>query len=303
MQRGCRFVTAINQDTSLKEIFYWVKKGIKEFYFGYMPDAWVNKYGWEVCTNRRPYPQRPHVTDLGTAKQIIQYVHGLGAKIYLAVNEHVYPAELAEEVLEFIEEFSAIGIDAVMLADVALLSQIRARGIDVAVHGSVGIGVYNSETVASFQRLGVRRFVLPRKLRVDEMVGIIEETELSAVEFEIFLLGEWCFYNDEYCFCPHGYAQAEFCRSKVAAAEPAQARHALLAESYHYSWCGLCLPVVLRKYLPRLVFKIPVRSDVFNSKLVIEEVLRAYRGSGSTVRGLRAAMKCQGRYCAYEISR
>ena len=59
---------------------------------------------------------------------------------------------------------------------------------------------------------------------------------------------------------------------------------------------------VRNKDAVKILFKIPVRSDVFKASKVIEQVSRMF-SSGTTSRAeLIKMMLCQQRYCAYEFA-
>lgn len=177
---------------------------------------------------------------------------------------------------------------------------LRASPVKLPVHASIGLGVQNAQAVEFFRELGVRRFILPRKLRPDEILSLLESTP-EEVEYEVFLLGEWCFYNDQTCFCAHGYGKDEFCRRKKC--QGGQEKHPMLNEPYDYVWCGLCLMPMLKAYENRIIYKIPVRTDVFNGAQVLEQILNMHEKSTVSSEEMIRRMQCQRRYCAYEFTR
>jgi hypothetical protein len=76
----------------------------------------------------------------------------------------------------------------------------------------------------------------------------------------------------------------------------------MLNEPYDYAWCGLCLADVLSAYHDRILFKIPVRSDVFKAPKVIDQVLKMLASGTMSRVELIKMMQCQQRYCAYEFA-
>jgi len=295
-----RYVVPVNHSTTHAEISLWASQGVEEFYFGFMPKPWVKSYGWEICSNRRPYPELPHLTEISQVRKMIRWIHQSKARAVFAINEHIYPLALAQKIVNMVLIMEKEGADALLIADPALLMMVKASKVSLSVHASVGLGVQNVEAVEFFRNLGINRFVLPRKLRPDEIVSLLNATP-QEVEFEIFLLGEWCFYNDQVCFSPHGYGKDAFCyRKKCQGAKGSH--HPMLNEPYDYAWCGLCLAGMLRDYHDRLLFKIPVRSDVFKSPRVIDQILRMGNLSTMSRAELMKSMQCQQRYCAYEFA-
>ena len=293
-----RYAVGVNHSTSQSEIVQWASAGVAEFYFGYMPDAWVRKYGWEVCTNRRPYPTLPHLTDIRQVRKMIRWVHQAEAKAIFAINEHTYPLELAKNIVNMAALMEQEGADALIVSDLSILMMLRASKVKPPVHASIGLGVQNAQAVEFFGGLGIHRFVLPRKVRPDEILSLLQATP-KEVEYEIFLLGEWCFYNDQTCFCSHGYGKDEFCHRKKCRGD--QSRHAMLNEQYDYAWCGLCLAPMLSDYYDRIFFKIPVRTDVFNGPQVTKQILNMRALPTISREAMIKMMQCQKRYCAYEF--
>lgn len=293
-----RYTVGVNHSTSQSEIVRWASVGVAEFYFGYMPDTWVNKYGWEVCTNRRPYPILPHLTDLRQVREMIRWIHQAGAKAIFAINEHTYPLDLAREIVNMAALMEQEGADALIVSDPPVLMMLCASKVKLPVHASIGLGVQNVQAVEFFSGQGIHRFVLPRKLRPDEILSLLQATP-EEVEYEIFFLGEWCFYNDQICFCSHGHGKDEFCRRKQCQGD--QGQHAMLNEQYDYAWCGLCLAPMLSAYYDRILFKIPVRTDVFKGTQVIKQILNMRALPTISREELIGTMRCQKRYCAYEF--
>ena len=227
---------------------------------------------------------------------MIRWVHQSKAKAIFAINEHTYPLALAKKIVNMALLMEQEGADALLIADPAVLMMLRAAKIKLPVHASVGLGVQNVEAVTFFRNLGISRFVLPRKIHPDEIVSLLCGTP-KEVEFEIFLLGEWCFYNDQICFCSHGHRKDDFCFRKKCQ------RHGTkdAVPKNNYASCGLCLAGVLSAYHERILFKIPVRTAVFKTSKAVEQVLKMLRSGKMSRTECIRMMRCQKRYCAYEF--
>lgn len=290
-----RYIVSVNNSTSQAQIVQWVSAGVEEFYFGYMPDQWVRKYGWEICANRRPYPGAPHLTDIGHLREVIRWIHQSKAKAILAINQHTYPLVLAKEIVKMALLMQQEGADALLIADPAVLMMLRAAKVRLPVHASVGLGVQNVEAVEFFRNLGIYRFVLPRKIHPDEIVSLLSRTP-KKVEYEVFLLGEWCYFNDQTCFCSHGHGKQDFCyRKKYQGDQPPRS-----IPRNNYVSCGLCLAYVLSDYYDRILFKIPGRTTVLKASTVMALKMLG-EGTMSRAECIKM-MKCQRRFCAYELA-
>lgn len=294
-------ITSLNHNTEENDVINYINKGINEFYFGFMPKQWVQKYGWEICTNRRPYPINPHITDWQKAQRLIETVHKKKKKIYLALNEHKYTYQQYQLLVPMLKKFINFNIDGILVADIAFISYIKDNDYKIPIHLSIGGGIFNIETVKFFHKLGVERIILPRKLNLQEIKQIIDASP-KKITFEVFLLGEWCRYNDAYCFNVHGYGKNEFCKSpKLELANKIMTHH-FLKEKVNYPWCGLCLMSYLKDYYSRILFKIPLRSDMFNDKLLIEEVVPLIKKGNFNNETLQKHLQCDKRFCAYELT-
>ena len=301
MKDKVKIITSLSHDTDENDITNYIDKGIDEFYFGFMPPEWLKKYGWEICTNRRPYPITPHITDWKKAKKIVKSTHQKNKKIYLALNEHKYTLEQYSFIIPILNKLINFGIDGILIADIALINYLNDNGYTLPLHLSIGGGVFNNETIKFFHQLGIKRIILPRKLNPKEIRQMLDSSPKNML-FEIFLIGEWCRYNDAFCYNVHGYNKNEFCKLKeIIPEDETFFAHRFLREKLSYSWCGLCLLEELKHYLDKVIFKIPLRSDVFNDKLLLEEVLPLIKKLPLNKKVFKEYLKCGEKFCAYEF--
>ena len=61
-------------------------------------------------------------------KQLCDYSHQFGAKVHVTVNTIIYDSEL-EDTLKMISQLDEIGVDALLLQDMGLLWEVRAKGL------------------------------------------------------------------------------------------------------------------------------------------------------------------------------
>ena len=61
-------------------------------------------------------------------KQLCDYAHQFGAKVHVTVNTIIYDSEL-EDTLKMISQLDEIGVDALLLQDMGLLWEVRAKGL------------------------------------------------------------------------------------------------------------------------------------------------------------------------------
>lgn len=270
-------VVSLNYNNTVEDIKKLISSGVEEFYFGYMPKEWYQRYGWEISTNRRESSVIPHIISPEKALEVITLIHSQNKKVYLALNAHYYinkQYSLLRRIVNFFEEND---IDGYIIADIAFILALKKWSIKKEIHLSVGGGCYNRESIEFYYReFGIKRFILPRKLSILEVKNLLDTTS-KRIRLELFLLGEMCKYNDPYCFTFHGYNREFFCREKHIEILCLKKEKRFLLESGRtvknltndkkftfpnlFPWCGLCCIAFFREYRDRILFKIPNRLD------------------------------------------
>jgi putative protease len=121
--------------------------------------------------------------------EAIDYTHSIGKKIYLTLN--IYPHNL--KVDAFLKELDLVvpmGPDALIMADPGMISVVRERFPDMPVHLSTQANTVNWMTVKFWHDLGVKRVILSRELRLDEIKKMHDE--VPGIELETFVHGAIC---------------------------------------------------------------------------------------------------------------
>jgi putative protease len=120
----------------------------------------------------------------------VQAAHAKGVKVYLTCNTLPHNAEIPQFV-PFLQEVVQTGVDAVIVADLGLLSLIRRYAPDLEVHMSTQTGIVNYETANMLYEMGVKRVVLARELSLEEIAEIRAKTP-KELELEAFVHGAMC---------------------------------------------------------------------------------------------------------------
>jgi putative protease len=147
----------------------------------------------------------------------IAYAHARDRKVLIAINTFAQPGRAAEW-QRAVDAAAALGVDAVILADIALLDYARQRHPDLPLHLSVQGSATNYEAINFCRRaFGIRRVVLPRVLTLAQVEHLIQNTE---VEIEVFGFGSLCVMNEGRCWLS-SYATGES-PNTVGACSPAK---------------------------------------------------------------------------------
>ena len=123
-------------------------------------------------------------------KTAVELAHSKGVKIYLTCNTLPRNNEIPY-FQQFIEEAVDCKVDAVIVADLGLLSLVKKYAPDMEVHMSTQTGIVNYVTANELYNMGVKRIVVARELSLDEIAEIRSKTP-SELDIEAFVHGAMC---------------------------------------------------------------------------------------------------------------
>ena len=126
--------------------------------------------------------------DIEEIKKAVSYCHLHGVKLYVTMNILLFDNEL-DEALNFAKELYTAGVDALIVADLGLISLLRHALPDFELHASTQMSVNNSLGADFAYDLGCTRVVLARELSGKNMKDV---TETCQAETEVFLHGALC---------------------------------------------------------------------------------------------------------------
>ena len=166
-------------------------------------------------------------------RQLCEYAHPFGVKVYVTVNTILYDDEL-DATRQLLLDLQTAGVSAILVQDMAVLelsasilplSRGSQRGSDHPfhrLHASTQTDNRTPEKVRWLRSLGFSRVVLARELSVEEIAEI--HREVPDVELEVFVHGALCVsysglcYASQYCFgrSANRGECAQFCRMKFS---------------------------------------------------------------------------------------
>ena len=120
----------------------------------------------------------------------VQTAHERGAKVYITCNTVPLNGEI-EIFPEFITTARDAKVDAVIAADIGIISMIREYAPGLAIHASTQTGVVNYRTALELYKMGVCRVVLAREVNL-ENIKLIREKIPEDMEIEVFVHGAMC---------------------------------------------------------------------------------------------------------------
>lgn len=120
----------------------------------------------------------------------VQTAHERGAKVYITCN--IVPNnDEADAFPEFIKSAEKAGVDAVIAADIGIISMIKEYAPSLEIHASTQTGVANYRTALELYKMGVKRVVLAREVDL-ENIKIIRDKIPEDMEIEVFVHGAMC---------------------------------------------------------------------------------------------------------------
>ncbi len=125
----------------------------------------------------------------------VVYCHLYGVKLYVTVNTLLSDAEVKEAVA-FAERLYFMGVDALIVADLGLVGELRRRLPDMELHASTQMSVHNTAGADMAHALGCSRVVLARELSRDNIAAV---TERCLPEIEVFVHGAICVSTSGQC--------------------------------------------------------------------------------------------------------
>ncbi len=125
---------------------------------------------------------------LDEIKEAVTIAHGLGKKVYVAVNI-VFHDEDFPNLEDYLKILDSIGVDAIIASDITVVSLVKALNLKFEVHLSTQASVLNSDAARFWQNLGVKRIVLAREASREDIKQIKDDTGL---DLEVFIHGAMC---------------------------------------------------------------------------------------------------------------
>ena len=133
----------------------------------------------------RAFAKNFEIDELASA---VRYCHLNGVKLYVTLNTLIEDLEMADAV-GYAAELYRIGVDALIVADLGVMSAIRRHVPCLELHASTQMSVHNTPGVRAAADLGASRVVLARELSLADICSAVEN---SPCEIEVFLHGALC---------------------------------------------------------------------------------------------------------------
>ncbi|MCW7540729.1 U32 family peptidase [Aquabacterium sp. A7-Y] len=119
----------------------------------------------------------------------VAYAHARGRKVLMALNTFAR-ADDAAPWYRSVDAAVALGADALIVADLAVMAYARRQHPQLRLHLSVQASATSYEAIAFYRdHYGIQRAVLPRVLTLSQVGHVLRHTD---VEIEVFGFGSLC---------------------------------------------------------------------------------------------------------------
>ena len=120
----------------------------------------------------------------------VEYAHARGRRVYVTVNTMPHEGEYAA-LVEYTDVLRRAKPDALIVADIGVLSLMRERLPEIPLHISTQANAVSAAACRAWHALGASRIVLARELTLGE-IKQIREALPPEVELETFIHGSMC---------------------------------------------------------------------------------------------------------------
>ena len=126
--------------------------------------------------------------DFESLKEAISYAHLRNVKIYVTMNTIVFENEIEAMKLQM-HQLNEIGVDAIIVADLAAFDYLVNNFADMEAHCSTQRGIDDLDGTLLFKELGAKRIVVSREVPIEKVKEI---KKIAQIPLEIFVHGALC---------------------------------------------------------------------------------------------------------------
>ena len=285
-----RFTIGVNSIEKLKKI---KSKNIANIYCGYV-DTFSRKKWLEVFGIVNKRGEKTSICGRKQFKAFALEAEKKNINIFVTFNGTYIPEQYnwIMKAIDFVSSFKSV--KGIIVTDIGLLLRLKKINYKKEIIISTISTVFNSSSVSFFKQFGIKRIVLDRQLKTDEVLSILNAHK--DMDFEIFVTFANCLFVDGFCSLVHTmeterknkkkfynvYGNLTMCgliyllqmskRYKVINNE--NNKYSINFDSsfkYFATGCNICKINKLKDFSDRLVYKIITRdsSSLFKNKFQI----------------------------------
>lgn len=152
--------------------------------------------------------------DRQTLIEAVAFAHNNNVKVYVTCNT-VPKNEEVSRFPDFLESCVEANVDALIVADIGILSLIKKQCKDMEMHISTQAGIMNYASAQAFYDMGASRVVLARELSIEDISTIRQKTSPN-LEIEAFVHGAMCMAISGRCLISNYFSKRDANRGQCA---------------------------------------------------------------------------------------
>jgi len=238
--------------------------------------------------------------DLNELKWAVDYAHSHNVKVYVTVNIIPHESDL-NDLPEYIEYLQSINVDAVICADLGVISMVRRIAPNLAVHVSTQANITNSESAMVYVNMGVKRLILAREMTLEEIKQMRSKIP-AEIELEAFCHGAMCISYSGRCLLSNFFtgrdanrgACVQACRWNYVIREISKEQEYPIEEDSHGSYILNSKDMCMIDHLDKL-------RDAGVSSLKIEGRMKTEYYVANIVNAYRQALNYLGTHKTYKL--
>ncbi|MBR3462001.1 MAG: U32 family peptidase [Clostridiales bacterium] len=205
----------------------------------------------------------------------VDYAHARSSKVFLAVNTLMSDSEF-EVFYPTVAEAVNIGVDGLIIQDLAVLTKLAADFPDVTINCSTQMNVYSADEFKNLAEIGANRVVLPRELSCDEIATRTKAASKAGLETEVFAHGVVCVCASGLCLFSAMNRSGTRSGNRGSCAQPCREEYALYNDGLRLREGHLISPKDrdVSEYLARLI-KSGVKSLKIEGRMRDENYVRS----------------------------
>ena len=224
--------------------------------------------------------------DLEELKWAVNYAHERGVKVYVTVNIIPHESDLTD-LPEYIKYLEEINVDAVICADLGVISVVRRVAPNLDVHVSTQANITNSESALVYVSMGVKRLILAREMTLEEIKELRSKIP-AEIELEAFCHGAMCISYSGRCLLSNFFtgrdanrgACVQACRWNYAIREVSKDQEYPIEEDSHGTYIlnskDMCMIDHLDKLRDAGVYSLKIEGRM-KTEYYVANVVNAYR--------------------------
>lgn len=126
--------------------------------------------------------------DFESLEEAVNYAHLRDVQIYVTMNTIVFEYEI-EDMKKQLHKLNEIGVDGVIVQDLAVFDYMVRNFIDMEAHCSTQMGIDDLDGTLLFKELQAKRVVLSREVPIEKVKEI---KRIAKIPLEIFVHGALC---------------------------------------------------------------------------------------------------------------